>query len=156
VIVLRNLATCLASIGNPTRGRDRLIHHMLVPPLQVMMVDAMARIVGVEPSAAEPLDPLPDLPGLAILDEIVGNLPLLVRATDDPEARTRGKRMKWLGSQLVENLPLAPAIAAADAAEGPPASEDAARLGQLGRMARRHMLLFPRQQGLADAAFARF
>jgi aminoglycoside phosphotransferase (APT) family kinase protein len=156
VIVLRNLVTCLASINNPTRGRDRLIHHMLVPPLQVMMVDAMARIAGVEPAAPEPLDPLPDLPGLDILDEIVGNLPLLVDATDDPEAQTRGKRMKWLGRQLVDNLPLAPAIAAADAAEGPAATDDAERLGQLGRMARRHLLLFPRQEGMVDADFAGF
>ena len=116
----------------------------------------MARIAGVEVAAPEALEPLRGMPGLDVLAEVVAGLPPMVDATDDVEARTRGKRMNWLGRQLVENMPLAPAIAAADAAEGEPARDDAGRLGQLGRMARRHLLLFPRQERLAGAVFAGF
>jgi aminoglycoside phosphotransferase (APT) family kinase protein len=156
VVVLRNLATCLASISNPVRGRDRLVHYMLVPALQVMIVDAMCRIAGVEPAAPEPLEPVAGLPGLDAFGEIVAGLPLLVDAADDDYARTRGKRMNFLGRQLVENLPLAPAIAAADAGEGPPAASDEERLAQLSRMARRGLRLFPRQAWMAEREFASF
>jgi hypothetical protein len=129
---------------------------MLVPPLQVMIVDAMCRIAGVEPAEPEPLEPVAGLPGRDVLSEIVAGLPLLVDAADDDYARTRGKRMNYLGRQLAENLPLAPAIAAADAAEGPPAPGDEERLAQLGRMARRGLQLFPRQAWMAERDFASF
>ncbi len=154
VVVLRNLATCLASISNPVRGRDRLVHHMLVPALNVMIVDAMCRIAGVEPAEPEPLEPVAGLPGLDVFGEIVAGLPLLVDAAGDGYARTRGKRMSYLGRQLAETLPLAPAIAAADAAEGPPAAGDEERLAQLSRMARRGLRLFPRQAWMAEREFA--
>jgi aminoglycoside phosphotransferase (APT) family kinase protein len=150
MVVLRNLVTCLASICNPVRGRDRLVHYMLVPPLQVMIVDAMCRIAGIDPAEPDPPAALDGLPGLDALGEIVAGLPLLVGAADDDYARTRGKRMNYLGRQLAENLPLAPAIAAADAAEGPAAASDEERLGQLSRMARRHLLVFPRQAWMAE------
>jgi aminoglycoside phosphotransferase (APT) family kinase protein len=152
MVVLRNLVTCLASISNPVRGRDRLVHYMLVPPLQVMIVGAMCRIAGVDPAEPDPPAALDGMPGLDALGEIVAGLPLLVDAADDDYARTRGKRMNYLGRQLAENLPLAPAIAAADAAEGPAADSDEERLGQLSRMARRHLLLFPRQAWMAERA----
>ena len=46
--VLRNVITCQASISNPVRGRDRLVHYLLAPSLNRLLVDALARIEGIE------------------------------------------------------------------------------------------------------------
>lgn len=156
VVVLRNLVTCLASVSNPIRDRDRLIHYMLIPSLQVLMVRTMARIAGVEEEDPPPLQPLDAMPGIDVLGEIVAGLPLLVEEASDEYAVLRGKRMTLLGRQLVETLPLAGAIAAADAAEGPAATGDAARLAQLGRMAQRRLALLPRGRALAEQRLACF
>jgi aminoglycoside phosphotransferase (APT) family kinase protein len=158
VVVLRNLITCLACVSNPVRGRDRTVHFMLIPALEVMLADALARVLGVdplpEPPATEPLD---GLPGLDVLGEIALSLPVLVDGlAGDPERRNRGKRMRMLTAQLAETLALAPAIAAADAAEGPPAGDEVERLGQLGRIARRRLRLFPRAAPMAAARLVAF
>ena len=154
VVLMRNLATCLASISNPVRGRDRLVHHMLVPPLQVMIVDAMCRIVGIAPAEPEPLEPARGLPGLEVLAEVVASLPLLIDATNDEDARARGRRMNYLGGQLAESLSLAPGILVAAASEGPLAGTDNEQLAQLSRRARRHLRLFPRQAWMAERRLA--
>lgn len=156
VVVMRNLVTCLASVSNPVGSRDRLLHHSLIPPLQVMLIDALARLAGVEPSEPEPLDPGPMLPGSDVLAELIAAVPTLVEAIEEEEIRTRGKRMHLLGKQLATTLRLAPAIAAADAAEGPAATQDEQRIQQLSRMARRHIMLFPRSATLATKRFADF
>lgn len=156
VVVLRNLVTCLACISNPVRGRDRTVHFMIVPPLQVMLVDALCRLAGVEPAEPEPLEPLPELPGLDVVEEVALSLPVIVEALSDKERWARAKRMQRLTAQLAETLPLAPAIAAADAAEGPPAADEGERLGQLSRMARRRLLLYPRARAMAAAPVAGF
>lgn len=156
VVVLRNLVTCLACVSNPVRGRDRTVHLMLIPALQVMLVDALARVVGVTLDEPAPLEPVDDLPGLDVLAEVALSLPVLVDGLDDPERRNRGKRMRLLTAQLAETLPLAPAIAAADRAEGPPADDERERLRQLSRMARRRLLLFPRAAAMAAAPLASF
>lgn len=150
VVILRNLVTCLASTSNPVRGRDRLVHHMIVPPLQVMLVTAMARVAGVGLAPVAPIAAAHALPARDVLADIAQDLTGVVDALEDPAWRTRAKRMRLLLGQLAETLPAAPAIAAADRAE-PPAADTADRLAQLDRQARRHLQLFPRAAAMAAA-----
>lgn len=151
VVILRNLVTCLALTSNPVRGRDRLVHHMIVPPLQVMLVEAMALIAGVALPTVAQVEAERELPAQAVLTDIAEDLTGVVEALDDPGWRTRAKRMRLLLSQLAETLPIAPVIAIADGRIGPPASDDAGRLAQLDAIARRHLQLFPRAAPMAAA-----
>jgi aminoglycoside phosphotransferase (APT) family kinase protein len=150
VVILRNLVTCLASTSNPVRGRDRLVHHMIVPPLQVMLVDALARIAGVELDVVEPVSAVAALPALPVIADIAEDITGIVDTMQDPAWRTRAKRMRLLLGQLAETLPLAPAIAQADAAAGAPAGDEAGRLQQLNAEVRRHLQLFPRAAPMAS------
>jgi aminoglycoside phosphotransferase (APT) family kinase protein len=146
--VLRNLVTCLASVSNPVRGRDRLVHYMLLPALDRLLLGMLAELEGVE------LEPTPepqrqdDLPGASVIKEISHELDALVPAIEDPERRQRARRMRYLLTQLAETWPLAFDIASADAAE-PPARDTAERLRRLTRIADRRLALFPRARELA-------
>lgn len=150
VVILRNLVTCLALTSNPVRGRDRLVHHMIVPPLQVMLVEAMALIADVALPPVTAVEAEHDLPALAVIGDIAGDLTGIVDAIDDPAWKTRAKRMRLLLSQLAETLPLAPGIAIADSRIGEAATDDAERLRQLDAVARRHLQLFPRAAAMAE------
>jgi aminoglycoside phosphotransferase (APT) family kinase protein len=151
VVILRNLITCLASIHNPSRGRDRLVHFMLVPSLHAMLAVALARIAGVE------LEPVPvpeargELPGGEVLDELATAVGELARMLDDGDARSRAKRMRFLLAQLAQTWTAAPEIARLDAAEGPPATDPLERIGQLHRIAQRRLALFPRARPMTEA-----
>jgi aminoglycoside phosphotransferase (APT) family kinase protein len=144
--ILRNLITCLASISNPVRGRDRLVHHMLIPSLNRLMVDPPPALAAA-PGA---------LPGSDVVAQIAGDLGELAAALGDTEQRQRVKRMRYLLAQLAGTWPLSAEIARADAAEGPPAGDPAERLVQLAQRADRLLGLFPRALGLATAPLAGF
>jgi aminoglycoside phosphotransferase (APT) family kinase protein len=156
VVILRNLISCLACLSNPVRGRDRTVHLMIVPPLQVMLVDALARLLDVELDEPAPLVPVEDMPGRDVVEEIALSLPVLLDAIDDPERRARTKRLQRLSAQLAETLALAPAIAAANAAEDLTSGDERDRLRRLGRMARRHQALHPRTAAMAATPLATF
>jgi aminoglycoside phosphotransferase (APT) family kinase protein len=146
--VMRNLVTCLCSVSNPTRGRDRLVHHMLIPSLDRLLLGQLAELEGVMLEPAADLPPAPELPGAEVMDELAGELAGLVDAIADPERRQRARRARYLFAQLAQTWPLAFAIAEADAAE-PASSDTAGRLRRLTRIADRRLSLFPRARELA-------
>ena len=150
--VLRNLITCLSSISNPVRGRDRLVHHMLLPSLDRLLLGLLAELEGVQ---LEPAPALPEpglaLPGANVMEEIAGELPGIAAAIEDPERRQRARRVRYLFAQLAQTWPLAFEIAHADAAE-PPTHDTEARLRRLARIADRRLALFPRARELAELA----
>jgi aminoglycoside phosphotransferase (APT) family kinase protein len=152
--ILRNLVTCLASISNPVRGRDRLVHHMLIPGLNRAVLDALARIDGVPlpPPALTP--PAVTAPGAEVMSEIARDLGELAGEARDPEQRQRLKRMRHLLGQFADTFPLAAEIARAEAAGGPPARDPVDRLHQLCEQADRRLSLFPRSLALATAPLA--
>jgi hypothetical protein len=154
--ILRNLVTCLASISNPVRGRDRLVHHMLIPSLNRLIVDALARLEGVKLAPPVPAETPPAQPGSEVVAEIAGDLAELAAATSDPDQRQRVKRMRYLLAQLAQTWPLSARIADADAAEGPPATDPVERLAELAERADRLLGLFPRARTLATAQLADF
>jgi hypothetical protein len=151
MVILRNLITCLASIHNPSRGRDRLVHFMLVPSLHAMLAAALARIGGV---ALEPV-PIPEaaseLPGGEVISEIALAVGELSKMLSDGDQRSRAKRMRFLLAQLAQTWTLAPEIARLDAAEGPPAADPLERVAQLHRIAQRRLALFPRARAMTEA-----
>jgi aminoglycoside phosphotransferase (APT) family kinase protein len=150
VSVLRNLIICLASISNPVRGRDRLVHHMLVPSLNRMLVDVLAAIAGValEPPAAHDDDATG--PPHDVLADVAAGLTDILPATTDPDARQRLKRMRLLVGQLAETWPRVPALAAAARAEPPlPHGDPTAALHWLSRAADRQLAAYPRARALA-------
>ena len=151
VVILRNLVTCLSIIRNPVRGRDRTVHLTIVPPLQVMLMDALARLLEVELDAPAALEPVAGLPGLDVVEEIALGLPVLLDELTDRERRARTKRMQRLSRQLAETLALLPAIAAAEAAETADGGDEYARLRRLARSARRHQALYPATAAMAAA-----
>jgi aminoglycoside phosphotransferase (APT) family kinase protein len=146
--ILRNLLTCLASVSNPVRGRDRLVHHLLIPSLNRLLIDALARVEGVELPPPRLLSPPRRLPGCDVLAEIAGALGDLDEP--DPEQRQRVRRMRHLLAQLAETFALAPEIALGD----PPATDPADRMRQLAEQADRHLSLFPRGLATATATVA--
>lgn len=151
--VLRNLVTCLSSVGNLIAGRDRLVHHMLIPTLDRVLVGMLAELEGV---ALEPTPPPADpgaLPGGEVIAEIAAELSGLARAIEDPEQRQRARRARYLLSQLERTWPLAFDIARADGAE-PVVTDTAGRLQRLARMADRRLALFPRARELAGIELA--
>ncbi|HEY4279601.1 MAG TPA: phosphotransferase [Conexibacter sp.] len=155
--ILRNLLTCLASISNPARGRERLVHHLLVPSLNCLLVEALAAIDGVALEPAPPLALAEPLPGEAVMREIAQTLADVVPAIADEEQRQRARRARHLLAQLAETWPLAAQIAALEQADAPPADEDdASRLQRLARTADRELALFPRALPLAHAPLASF
>jgi aminoglycoside phosphotransferase (APT) family kinase protein len=156
MVILRNLITCLASIHNPSRGRDRLVHHMLVPSLHAMLVAALARIAGVTLEPVEPPSGPEDLPGGDVLREVATAVGELANGLTDRDQRSRAKRMRFLLAQLSATWTLAPEIARADAADGPPAADPLERLGQLHRAAQRRLALFPRARAMAEAPVQAF
>jgi aminoglycoside phosphotransferase (APT) family kinase protein len=151
--VLRNLITCLSSISNPVRGRDRLVHHMLIPSLDRLIIGQLAALEGVELEPAPALDEPRTLPGADVMSEIAGELPRFIDAIEDSELRQRARRVRYLFSQLADTWPLAFAIAAADAAEPAPA-DTPERLRRLARIADRRLALFPRARPLAEVSLA--
>jgi aminoglycoside phosphotransferase (APT) family kinase protein len=146
--VMRNLVTCLCSVSNPIRGRDRLVHHMLIPSLDRLLLGQLAELEGVTLEPAGDLPPAPELPGAEVMDELAGELSGLVDAIADPERRQRARRARYLFAQLAQTWPLAFAIAEADAAE-PAGGDTAGRLRRLTRIADRRLALFPRARELA-------
>jgi aminoglycoside phosphotransferase (APT) family kinase protein len=152
VVILRNLITCHASISNPVRGRDRLVHHMLVPPLNRMLVGALAWIAGVELEPAEPPVALHGLPGADLLMELGASATDLAQALAGAETEPAARRLAFLLRQIAQTWPLAPDIALRNAAEGPPATDARARIGQLARSADRELALLPRAERMARVA----
>ncbi|HEY4098761.1 MAG TPA: phosphotransferase family protein, partial [Baekduia sp.] len=100
--VLRNLVTCLASIANPVRGRDRLVHHLLVPSLDRLLLGRLAGLVDVALPAPAPLEAAAALPGGDVFAEIARELGDLVPAIPDADRRQRARRMRHLLAQLAE------------------------------------------------------
>lgn len=155
VSVLRNLIICQASISNPVGGRDRLVHHMLVPSLNRMLVDVLAGIAGVA------LDP-PAVPAAAdgpahdVLADVAAGLTDVLPAVTDPDAVQRLKRMRLLVGQLAQTWPQALAVAAAQRDEAPfPAGDEAGALRWLSRAADRQLAAYPKARPLAATPLAR-
>jgi aminoglycoside phosphotransferase (APT) family kinase protein len=153
--ILRNLILCLASVSNPGGRRDRLVHHMLIPSLQRLLVGAMARLDGVELAAPESLGPPGTLPGADVLAEITRGFSSMVAGVSDPELAKQARRMRFLLRQFAETWPLAFEIARLDAAE-PVASDPRERLAQLAAAADRGLALFPRAAPMGYAVPAGF
>jgi hypothetical protein len=154
---LRNLVTCLASISNPVRGRDHLVHHLLLITLNRLVVDSLARIEGIELPPAPALTRADPLPGSDVVEEIAEELNDMVAALEDPELRQRARRMRYFLGQLAETWSLAPQIAQLDAEDGPRADEDAAAaLRRLARAADRRLELFPRATSITRTPVADF
>jgi aminoglycoside phosphotransferase (APT) family kinase protein len=153
--VLRNLLTCLASVSNPVAGRDRLVHFMLIPPLQRLLVGSLAEIATVTLAEPEDLGPPPLLPAAALMDEIARELSDLPEAVADLDRRQRVRRMRYLFGQVAETWPLAAEIARRNRAETPAADTDE-RLRQLGAAADRELALFPKAAPMAHARLASF
>ena len=157
VSLLRNLVICLASVSNPVRGRDRLVHHMLIPTLERMLVDALARIDDVTLEPALPVDSVPDLPGVAVIGEIAGGFDDVISGIDLDEPRQRARRMRHLLSQLAVTMPLAPGLhAQADRDRAVAGESVTATLGRLSRAADRDLAMFPRAAALAHTPLAGF
>jgi len=143
VTLLRNLVSCHAALANPVRGRDRLLHLMLMPGLERLVVGALADLEGValRPTPA-PAGP-DDLPGGEVLREIAAALDDLLGSVADADAHQRGRRMRLLLRQFAQTWVLAPDIARAEQAM-PPAPDRATRLQQLADAAEHRIALFPR------------
>jgi aminoglycoside phosphotransferase (APT) family kinase protein len=153
--LLKNLVTCLISIANPVRGRDRLVHHMLVPPLNALLVRALARVEEIELEAPAALAPAEPLPGADVLAEIAEGLTEVVGALEQEEPRQRARRMRYLLAQLAETISIAPEVARLEASELPADEEDtASTLQRLARSAERRLELFPRAAALARTPLA--
>jgi aminoglycoside phosphotransferase (APT) family kinase protein len=154
--VLRNLVTCLASISNPVRGRDRLVHHLLVPALNRMLVGALAQLAGIQ---LEPPTPAPagnPLPGAEVLSEVAKSLTELMPSLAE-EPRQRARRMRYLLDQLAGTWELIPGLARMQEADCVRPEEDAeATLHRLARSADRALGLFPQAARLADRPLASF
>lgn len=150
VSVLRNLIICLSSVSNPVRGRDRLVHLMLIPSLDLLLMRALARLEGVELPPSPPAPEVEELPGGEVLGEIALELGEIAAAIEDPERRQRARRARHLLAQLCETWPHAFEIAAhrsqVDAGAG--LTE---RLLHLGASADMHLRLFPRARALGEA-----
>jgi aminoglycoside phosphotransferase (APT) family kinase protein len=153
VALLRNLVSCHAAVANPVRGRDRLVHLMLIPALERLVIDALARLEGVELAPTPTPEGPADLPGGDVLREVAAGFDTILRALTDAEARSRAKRMRILLGQLARTWTLAPGIARADAA-AEPACDRAGRLQQLADAAERRLALFPRSAVMARAELA--
>jgi aminoglycoside phosphotransferase (APT) family kinase protein len=151
VVILRTLITCLASIHNPSRGRDRLVHFMLVPSLHAMLPPALARLVGVELEPVPVPEAMGELPGGDVLSELATAVGELGKLLEDADQRSRAKRMRFLLAQLAQTWMAAPEIARLDAAEGPPAADPLERVAQLHRLAQRRLALFPRARPMTEA-----
>lgn len=153
--LLRNLITCLASISNPVAGRDRLVHHMLIPPLERMLIGSLAAIDGIALPEPEQLPDPPRLPGSDLMDEIAHELADLPQQLQDPDRRQRARRMRYLFGQLARTWPLAAEIARREAEE-PAASDPQDRLVQLAVCADRRLALLPNGQTMAYRSLASF
>jgi aminoglycoside phosphotransferase (APT) family kinase protein len=149
--ILRNLIICESSIANPSPGRDRLIHRLLLPSLKRLLVDSLAHLDGVQLPGPERFGEPPELPGAETLAQIAAEVAALLPGIEDRDLRQRGRRARYLLDQFATTWPLAGRLAAAAAAEGAPAADPAERLLQLARVADREIALFPRAAKLAAA-----
>lgn len=154
VTLLRNLVSCLAAVSNPVRGRDRLVHLMLIPALERLLVGALADLESVELEPTRPPSGPTTLPGGDVLREVASGLGDLLPTLTDAEAVTRAKRMRLLLTQLAETWTLAPDIARADEDDAVPAPDIATRLQQLADAAERRLALFPRAVPMGRARLA--
>jgi crotonobetaine/carnitine-CoA ligase len=154
VSVLRNLIICLSSVSNPVRGRERLVHWMLIPSLARLLTRALATLDGIELPAPEPAPSAPALPGGEVLKEIAAVLDGLPSAIDDPEQQQRARRARHLMNQLAETWTLAPQVAARHPVRGP--SGEIERLHELAADADRQLWLFPRARALGEAVLPGF
>jgi hypothetical protein len=156
VALLRNLLCCLAAVSNPVRGRDRLVHLMLIPALERLLVAALAELedVQLEPTPAPaPAGPAP-LPGSEVLREVASGLGDLIPGLTGTDAAARARRMRSLITQLAQTWALAPDIARADEADAAPAASLPGRLQQLADAAERRLALFPRMAPIGRARLA--
>jgi aminoglycoside phosphotransferase (APT) family kinase protein len=155
VSVLRNLIICLSSVSNPVRGRDRLVHWMLIPSLNLLLMRALAVLDGIALAPTPPTPAVGELPGGEVIREIAAELGELVGAIEDPERRQRARRARYLLAQLAETWPHAFEIAReqSDAGAEMGAGE---RLLELGARADRELRLFPRARALGEAMLPGF
>lgn len=155
VVLLRNLITCYAGVANPVPGRDRLVHFMLIPPLERLVIDALAELEGIRLAPTRSPSGPDDLPGGDVLRAVASGFDDLLPALADPEARTRAKRMRLLLGQLAHTWTLAFDIARAELADADPAPDLPGRLQQLADAAERRLALFPRAVPIARATLPR-
>ena len=148
VSVMRNLIICLSSVSNPVRGRERLVHWMLIPALGRLLMRTLATLAGLELAAPEPPPPAPALPGSEVLRALATELDGLVGAIQDPERHQRARRAGYLLNQLAETWTLAPLVAARRPATG--TGDDDERLRELADDADRQLWLFPRARALGE------
>lgn len=154
VSVMRNLIICLSSVSNPVRGRERLVHWMLIPALGRLLMRTLATLAGLELAAPEPPPPAPALPGSEVLRALATELDGLVGAIQDPERHQRARRARYLLNQLAETWTLAPLVAARRPATG--TGDDDERLRELAGDADRQLWLFPRARALGEVVLPGF
>jgi aminoglycoside phosphotransferase (APT) family kinase protein len=148
--VLRNVITCQASISNPVRGRDRLVHYLLAPSLNRLLVDALARIEGIELPPPTLMKPAGVLPGMDLIHEVADEMTEVIGALTEDEVRQRARRMRYLLAQLAETFSLAPTLASEQERDVPVCGEGAAAsLERLARGADRWLSLYPRAAAMA-------
>jgi aminoglycoside phosphotransferase (APT) family kinase protein len=148
--VLRNVITCQASISNPVRGRDRLVHYLLAPSLNRLLVDSLARIEGIELPPPVLIKPTAALPGMDLIHEVADEMTEVIVALTEDEVRQRARRMRYLLAQLAETFSLAPALANEEERDVPvPGEGVAASLERLARGADRWLSLYPRAAAMA-------
>lgn len=155
VSVLRNLIICLSSISNPVRGRDRLVHMMLIPSLNLLLMRTLAALESVVLPSVPPAAAAGPLPGGEVISEIASELGELVAAIDDPERRQRARRARHLLAQLADTWPLAFEIGARQRPADPDMSR-VERLLELGTRADMHLRLFPRARALGEVELPGF
>jgi crotonobetaine/carnitine-CoA ligase len=151
VSVLRNLIICLSVISNPVRGRERLVHWMLVPSLQRLLMRSLGELAGVEVPAALPVPEATALAGTEVLAGITAELDGLSDSASDPEARQRLRRARHLLAQLSTTISVAPQIGAAPRFDGDPDGDERANLLELAAAADRFLWLFPKGRALGEA-----
>ena len=148
VAVLRNLIICLSVISNPVRGRERLVHWMLVPSLQRLLMRSLGELAGIPVPGPAPLPGCARLPGSEVLEEIVAELAGVAEGMDDPVARQRLRRARFLLTQLVTGWDVAAQVGPVPGAAG----DERETLLALAAAADRFLWLFPRARTLGEAA----
>ena len=155
VSVLRNLIICLSSVSNPVRGRDRLVHWMLIPSLNLLLMRTLAALDGIALPSPPPAPAVSELPGGEVIRAIAAELGELVGAIEDPERRQRARRARYLLAQLAETWPHAFEIAR-EQSDASAEMEAGERLLELGARADRELRLFPRARALGEAVLPGF
>jgi aminoglycoside phosphotransferase (APT) family kinase protein len=150
VSLFRNLTASHMSVANPRPGKDRLFHHILIPPLESALVRVLAELCGVELEAVPELTHPGPVPGASTLTRIAADLRELESSVTGEYERQRMRRANYLLGQLAETWPLAFAAAERDLS-GPAPVSPADQLQRFFGRTEAVAALFPRSMRFMDA-----